>query len=69
MARTSTLPLVDRVLNGQLRETLATHRAAGETYEQIARWLAAEHGIDVVSTTISRWCTELGVEAPSERAS
>ena len=63
MARTASLPFVDRILNGQLEAELRQRRAVPESFETIARWLIAEHGIDVSSATVRRWCIELGLEA------
>lgn len=63
MARTSPLPLIDRLLNGKLEEELRRRRTApAESFETIARWLANEHNITVSSATVRRWCIEYGIE-------
>jgi hypothetical protein len=61
MAKRSTFPLVDRAVGGDLAGRLGAWRDEGLTYEQISRKLHAEHGIDVASTTVYRWCIEQGV--------
>lgn len=54
MAR-SIRPFVDQALGGTLDSELRERRERGESFDSIARWLAAEHGIDVTSETIRNW--------------
>jgi hypothetical protein len=55
VARPSTFPLVDRILDGRLAEYIATARENGDSFERIARNLHADHGIDVTGETIRKW--------------
>lgn len=67
---TPILPLVDRILDGRLRDLLQEYRTEGLTYETMSRRLAADHQIEVVSETMRKWCLELGVtDEPAEAAS
>lgn len=59
MARPSTLPLVDRILNGGLADFIGTARNAGHSYERIAKMLYEEHAIDVTGETVRKWHAEL----------
>lgn len=59
MARTSAFPLVNLAFDGALPRLLRKWRAAGDTYEQIARRLQDLKGIDVTSSTVRRWCLDL----------
>lgn len=58
MPRKSLRPLVDRLLDGRLRELLAERIDDGQSFEQIARWLDNEHDVDVTGETIRRWWTD-----------
>lgn len=55
MARSSTFPLVDRILDGQLTALLTTWRGEGATFQDIAYRLRAEHDIRVSIATVQRW--------------
>lgn len=66
MAQSRIFPLADRVLGGQLAQRLRDQRAAGSSFDFIARGLSAE-GIEVSGETVRTWCVELEIE--SERAS
>lgn len=55
------LPLVDRALNGQLKARLDADRAAGCSYDDIARALHSENVVTVTGETIRKWCIELGI--------
>ena len=59
MPPTSSFPLIDRLFDGHFAEWLQEARAAGESFEAIARRLAAEHDIEVTGETIRRWCGEV----------
>jgi hypothetical protein len=62
MARTTSLPFVERLLDGNLETELRRRRAIPESFENIARWLANEHDIDVSSATVRRWCIEYRID-------
>lgn len=66
---TPLLPLVERILEGQLRETLQEHRTAGLTYEAISRRFLADHDIDVTGETVRNWCNKLEIKDPKTKAS
>lgn len=55
VARRSIRPLVDRILHGRLHALISERLAAGDSFEQVARWLAAEHDIEVTGETVRRW--------------
>lgn len=55
MARSSTYPLVDRILDGRLADLLTTWRAEGATFLDIAYRLRSEHDIKVSVATVQRW--------------
>ena len=59
MAPGTTFPLVDKALGGNLAKWLTDWRADGKSYETIARLLHSEHGIDVSTATVYRWCEAL----------
>jgi hypothetical protein len=59
MARRPIRTLVDLALGGTLDKTLTTHRTEGQSFDQIARWLATQHGIDVSGETVRTWCKDL----------
>jgi intein-encoded DNA endonuclease-like protein len=63
MARTSTFAAHDQHLDGGLTAALTRWRAEGLTYEQITDRLRDELGIDVVTTTVLRWCRRLEQES------
>lgn len=55
MARSSTYPLVDRILDGRLADLLTDWRAEGVTLQDIAYRLRSEHDIKVSIATVKRW--------------
>ena len=55
MTRSSTFPLVDRILEGRLPDLLTTWRKEGATFQDIAYRLRAEHDIKVSIATVQRW--------------
>jgi hypothetical protein len=65
MARPSTIPLVDRILNGGLADFIGDARTDGRSYERIAKMLHEEHDIDVTGETVRKWHAELTAEAAS----
>ena len=62
MARTSSQPLVDRLLQGRLEQELKDRRAAGDSYAAIARWFAAEHDLEITPETVRQWTRAYGIE-------
>ena len=62
MARTSTYPLADRALNGQLGATLQDLRSKGLSFEAVAKVLVSDYDLDVSSATVRRWCDRLAAE-------
>lgn len=65
MARSSTFPLVDRILDGQLADLLTTWRGEGATFQDIAYRLRADHDIKVSIATVQRWVEQVEAE-PTE---
>lgn len=61
MRRTTQILLADRVMGGKLKERLTEWRVEGQSHEEIARRLSADHGITLSSETIRRWSKQLGV--------
>jgi intein-encoded DNA endonuclease-like protein len=59
MARTSTLAAHDQHTDGEISRLLREWRAEDVTYELIARRLRLDHGIDVTTSTVFRWCRSL----------
>ena len=55
MPRTSTFPLVDRLLDGRLSETLDAWRNEGLSYFDMAVRLHDDHSIEVAPETLRRW--------------
>lgn len=68
MGRASIYPLADRLIDGGLRNLLSQRRAAGDSFEVIARSLATDHGVDVATETVRRWCIEQGIEPEAASA-
>lgn len=62
VAKPSSSTLVDLVLGGNLHSELRRLRAAGESYESIARWFENEHAVDITYSTVRRWCIDFAVE-------
>lgn len=67
MGSRSTLPLYDRLLDGELKSILQELRTNGVSFSEIAFKLRDEHDVKIDPTTVMRWCQELGIE--QERAS
>lgn len=55
MARSSTYPLVDRILDGRLADLLTAWRNEGATFQDVAYRLRSEHDIKVSIATVQRW--------------
>ncbi len=54
MARTSTYPLYDRLLNGELGSMLLGWRREGHSFEEIAFRLRA-YDVEVSAETVRQW--------------
>lgn len=61
MSRTSTYPLVDRILGGTLGALLRTRRSEGASFDGIARELENKHRVRVSADTVRRWCADEGL--------
>lgn len=48
-------------MGGRLREFITERIAAGTSFEQIARELAVNHGVNVSQSTIFRWARGYGL--------
>ena len=59
MTRTSSADLVDRVMGGTLRETLAGWQEEGLSLHAMSIRLREEHDITVTPSTVSRWIRRL----------
>jgi len=57
--------MAQRLAGGKLAELLARYRNENRSFDEIARLLYAEHGIEVTRQTIARWTEELGISAGS----
>jgi hypothetical protein len=60
--------MVDRMLDGHLETFLRERRAAGMSWEEMARRLYAEQGIPISGATIRNWGKQLGIPEPQTRA-
>jgi len=67
MARTSTFPLYDRLLDGTLTEKLRAWRTEGLTLLAIRDRLA-QHDVKVSVETVRRWCDDVGATRPEHEA-
>lgn len=63
MARTSTYPLVDRLLDGKLAETLIAWDDQGDGVEEITYRLRSEHDVVLSTSTVRRWLDRIKTEA------
>ena len=52
--------MADKLANGKLGEILTAGRMGGQSYDDIARRLYADHGIEVTRQTIANWCEMTG---------
>lgn len=59
--------MADRLAGGKLAEEIATHKAAGHSFNHIARLLYADHGIEVTRQTLADWWNALEAD-PGEKA-
>jgi superfamily II helicase len=61
--------MADRLAEGHLAEQIAALRTQGHTFEQVARALNADFGIEVTGETIRKWARQLGVPEQVKAAS
>lgn len=59
MGRSSTYPLVDRILDGRLAEHLTAWKAEGLSLVDITFRLRSDHDIRVSVATVQRWLANL----------
>lgn len=52
--------MADRLADGKLGDILTAGRMDGLSYDDIARRLFADHGIEVTRQTIANWCDMTG---------
>jgi hypothetical protein len=62
------MPLVERIVGGDLAGLLAAWRAEGLTLDQMAVRMRTQHDVAVTRETLRRWCHELGVRLDSDKA-
>lgn len=55
--------MADRLTNGRLVELIREGRAAGESWDRVARRLDADFAIDVTGETVRLWYRQLEDEA------
>lgn len=61
--------MADRLVEGKLEEILTERRLKrNQSFDQIARELYAEHGLEVTRQTIAKWVEALGIGAPETAA-
>lgn len=59
--------MADRLSGGRLADIISDGRAAGQSFEQIARRLWADFGVEVSQKTLGRWAADLAIDAsPAE---
>lgn len=51
--------LADRLTEGTLADLIARKRSNGESFDRIARYLAAGYGIEVTGETVRAWHQQL----------
>lgn len=69
MARTSTFPLADLAMGGELADFLRAARDRKDSFETIAFTLRRDHDLVVSTATIRRWCDALAPEESASEAS
>lgn len=67
--QSSSYRMADRLVGGHLAERIQEMREGGLTFEQIARDLHGEAGIEVTSSTVRAWARTLGIHTPDRAAS
>ncbi len=58
--------MANRLASGQLPELLATHRAAGLSWDDISRQLYSEVGVAVTAETLRKWSEMLTDDADAK---
>lgn len=71
--RTPTTPLyafADHLLEGTLASRIATWRAEGNSWDQIARliWAETDRKIEVSGPGVAKWAEKLGIKDPGQAA-
>lgn len=51
--------MADRLADGRLTELIAEGRAAGLSYDDIARRLYADYGIEATRQTVANWASAI----------
>lgn len=54
--------MADQLCGGDLAARLARLRGQGLSYEQVARSLSREAGVEASSNTVRSWIRQLGIE-------
>lgn len=57
--------MADKMAGGRLAEIIANGRAEGLSFDDIARRLYADFGIEVTRQTVANWCPDLVPAAPA----
>ena len=55
----STYPLVDRLLDGKLADTLTGYRTEGLTFDEMVGRFKLDHQLDVSRETCRRWLQQI----------
>jgi hypothetical protein len=58
--------MADRLLNGGLQDRIREGRVAGVSFEDLARQLYAEAGVEVTAQTLRNWARSLDIEPAAE---
>jgi hypothetical protein len=59
------MPLVERIVGGDLAGLLTAWRSEGLTLDQMAVRMRTQHDVAVTRETLRRWCHDLGVDLAS----
>lgn len=60
--------MIDRLLDGKLEATLREQRAAGMSWEEMARRMYAEHAAPISGATLRSWGKQLEIPDPTPEA-
>lgn len=60
--------MADRLSDGRLAEIIAERRAAGDSFDQIAKHIYADHGVDVSGQTVANWWGVISKVRPTDGA-
>lgn len=68
--RTPLYSFADHLLDGTLAEKIATWRADGSSWDQIARliWAETDRRIEVSGPGVQKWAKQLGIADPEKAA-